>query len=254
MDWTTVGVVAALVVLAPYVFGPPAIKAALSFAARPSISRLTFADRRLTPSVAEHFEATDRELAPLGFEPGGPFVFSITPSTFCVTRMYANRREHDGALAAAVFADVKGGAVEKQKHVEFSSRFADGLMIDTSNSREAPFDVNDGTRFATQAPGVRDAADLYRLHRAALKREGRGRKEPLPAGDSWHEVALNDSLQKYYARMESAGLLRRDADGAMRLTWKGAAVGAWTNIPPALWVRRWRAARSADELRRVTMI
>jgi len=254
MDWTMVGVFAAMVVLVPYVLGPPAIKAMLSFSARPTISALMPGDRRLTPTVTEHFERTDAALVPLGFEPGDPFVFSIAPSTFCVARMYANRRESDAALAAAVFAEVKGREVEKQKHVEFSTVFADGLTIDTGNSREAPFDVDDGTRLAFQAPGVMGAADLYALHRAAARREGRGRKGPLPPGPSWHERALRDSVERYYARMERGGMLRPEEDGVMRLTWKGAVVGAWTNIPPALWVRRWRAARTADELRRMTMV
>ncbi len=254
MDWTTVTLVVVLVVVAPYVIGPAAVKQALWFFERPRIEELAEGDARLTPAARAHFEETDAALVPLGFEPGPAFVFRVSQGTYGVTRMYANRRENDGALAAMLFAETPQRIVQKQKHLEFSTDFEGGRSVDTGNSREPSFDVEDGNRFSVRAPDLKRGADLYTLHRAAMKRHGSARKQPLPPGERWYVGALEDSMRRYVARLERAGLVRQAADKTVRLTWKGAVIGAWTNLPPTLWIRRWRVGRSAEELRRQAMM
>lgn len=247
--WIAAAIVVGILAV-PYLLGPLAVKASMKLRLRPELRDYGENDPLLPPQAREWFAEIDPQMRALGFEPSPAVHMRIVPNVVGIVRVYVNRPERDYALAAVNFAEMQGASKEKLRYFEFATNYPGDKSVGVSTSNEPPFDVEDGNRYFAQFQQTRTAAELYTLHKAAIKRHGFGAKATPLAGADWHHRSILESLDRYVRRMERAGRLQRDELGNAVMTWKGAFIGTYSNLPPLKQLVKSRLQAKGETLRK----
>ena len=139
------------------------------------------------------------------------------------------QREESGDVARVMTSYDTSGQRRSTALVVFETRLADGGAVRTTNSplpSTTPTPAGDhSARFA----GERDAARLYALHRAHVRRVGRPGRRGAPIGDPVEFQRREEELGQQ--RMVSSGWYEIDG-GSLRPTWRGAFLATWRFLPP----------------------
>ncbi|MEW5722264.1 MAG: hypothetical protein AB1896_04100 [Thermodesulfobacteriota bacterium] len=185
---------------------------------------------------------------------GEGFVFQVVlrvrdlaPHQSMVAAFFAKRPEQDSAGIFAVFEEREGARSLGALYVEICSGFVDGREVCTNNSSLlSPFSPGPD-KMVFQLPGVRDAADLYRVHTRLMASASGMRPEKKAAPDK-NQVAdeLREDIRKELERQAARGMFYFDGKaGAYRPTLKGAYLAAWRLLWPIKWIRGLRRDRRA---------
>jgi len=170
------------------------------------------------------------------------------PNVVAIGALFANYQENDAAMAVMIWA-FEGNVKIQNEHVEFSTEFDDGSIVDTnSNVQEGAFAPVEN-KWILQFPRVKDAAKLYRVHQRALQEFTSGKtKKRLPPEDLLVEGARQGMINELTGQI-GTGYLYLDADGEyFRPTWKGAYLMCWKMMWPVSTVRRILRNRKANSL------
>ncbi len=250
MEWESVAAIMGAVVAVPYVIGPLMVKATMKFNPRPRLRQIDPAREQIPSEVRSYGFDIHEQFTRLGFDPG-PLVKieGIVPNVHCYAAMYSRRSDGQQAMAAVNFAQVQGKTNAKPGYVEFSSDFKGGVAVMTNNSNDVPFGPKTADAIVVKAPWARSVAQLLDLHKEACRRHGVGEMK-RDTGEQWAERAIFDSMDKFVSRGVAHGFMCAGAGGVYVLTWKGAVIGAITNLWPGSWIVRQRANRAAKELMR----
>lgn len=144
---------------------------------------------------------------------------------------------NDAAMAATMFGTGGGTTVEKF-HVEFSTDFADGIEVATTNSKEESVFRPLPHKKLLQCDFARDPVGLWRIHDRATREFGTGSKVRVPGGDEVVE-RFAASLRKEFTDQVAVGWLYYDEEhDVFRLTWKGACLMTWKICWPVAQIRR----------------
>lgn len=232
-----------------HLVAPFALRYTYRFAAHCAPERV--AAESLPAEVASGLTPRVAELARLGFEFLGYFdCGSLVPETRNYVAYFVNGETCEFASANAMVTPLRVAS-----HLEFSTRFANGLQMDTNDNTSLPFTPGSEAIRVFRFPQLAGARALYRAHRRLVAKYAAGLE---PVGEvpgfeitRWMRVAEN-----YGPRHEKLGYMRLLADGsAYELSWKGAFLmalrGVWpvSRLRTALAARAMRAELASLELR-----
>ena len=137
--------------------------------------------------------------------------------------------------------------------LSFHTRMTDGLVIVTGNERRV-ISARQGKHDVVAFQKVTDAARLYEIHqgrKAVAVREG---SAPVKVG--WHPPAMHplDAYQRMFDEAIDGGVRRgyveAPATEAVRVTFKGAVLAAWSSAWPLNQILDWREGRHAAQVLR----
>lgn len=224
------------VVIAAFYLGMPLlIRAQQKFPARPKLENLRFDD--LDDETSQFLIKKTEALIKLGF--AEPILVQIpdqAPNVTAYIVMLVHRAAGDKAMVSVL---VSTGVSEiKSSYVEFSTSYASGEMIDTSNSATLNAFPPSPKSVRTQTPSVTKTSELYRLHQYMMaQHEPSTEKVVFESGTELEyirEAVFNEMYQK---QVERGSLYYNANEDAYRLTMKGAYLITWGLLPPFKWIR-----------------
>jgi hypothetical protein len=225
--------IAALTLLGTYVLGPLAVHWTYRFAARCRPSEISLG--ALPEAIAVLYAKRIPGIQELGFELAGCFdCGSLAPDTHSYVAYFYNRRTNDYANLSALVSP-KGVA----SYLEFSTRFANGLVLETNTNRVLPLSPANPDNKVFRFPEIQDARTLLQTHRQIVEKYAAGlRPQAEPRGA---EIARYVRVvENYGPRHSQIGYMRLGEDSeSYTLTWKGAFLMTWRRLWPVSFVRNW---------------
>lgn len=187
----------------------------------------------LPPAVQAFMTTRSAGITGLGFEPVGYVRISmVSGGTQSFMALFSNPRTSE-------WADISVAQSPKQMkgYIEFITRCSDDSQVDTNTNATAPVLFPSPSYHVFRFPQIKDAFTLYRVHRMLVQQNLRSSKPELPP--KGQELAeLKRRLERYGVRQQQQGYMYLDPAGEyFRLTWKGAALGAWRSIWPISAIR-----------------
>ena len=225
--------IAALFIIGIYVLGPLAVHWTYRFAARCNPSEVS--PGALPEPIAALFLRRIPELRELGFESNGCFDCGcLVSETRSYVAYFCDRRTNDFAnVTVLVTPKLIAG------YLEFSTRFTDGLVLETNTNRVLPLTpLNPETR-VFRFPEIQDARTLLRTHRQIIEKYAPElRPQAEPRGE---EIArFVRVVENYGPRHAQIGYMRLAEEAEWyKLTWKGAFLMTWRGLFPMSFVRTW---------------
>jgi hypothetical protein len=206
-----------------------------------------------SPHAAQRLGAVARELAACGFVAGAHFreEFADSPSKDRQAYLSIWLNDRDAVVARAIWARFAEPAVRYELTsfaLSFTTTFADGRDVITTNAPTASTFPPDP---ASDVLGWRDMnhpAMLYKLHRARAAQLRGGRATVMPAATpEGMDALMRDTERRVIERAIQRGYLRRGAGGQLRSTLRGSYLMTWRILWP--W-KHVTMARHARKLRR----
>jgi hypothetical protein len=174
------------------------------------------------------------ELNILGFQNLGTYdCGSLTSGTRSYGAYFYNPATCDSASVTAM-ATSEGVA----SYVEFSTRFATGLVLETNTNGLAPLTPDNGGHRVFRFPNFSSADALYVVHRQLIEKYAPGLwAEAEPKGEELSRfVRVIENFGPRHARL--GYLVFAGDEQSYRLTWKGAFLMASRGLWPISLVRR----------------
>jgi hypothetical protein len=197
----------------------------------------------ISDAVRKVFRDNEAVMATLGFQPPVYATSSASPTIDTCVALY----EHptDGAIGVTMVAVPTTRPAISNTH--FTTRFADGWKIVTSNSpvvmRTPPAPRVDGARFLGAS-----LDKLYDMHRARVAERART-MAVMPQNRRGDPIGLQEGeareIQDYWV---SKGIYRYVYSDKMKLTPLGATLAAWRGLFPWKLITAVRADRKARRL------
>lgn len=227
-----------------FVAGPIALRATFKFRAKLDPQLVT--KESLPPAVQQFMAARTAGITGQGFELVGyvrvPMVSGATQSFMA---LFSNPRTSEWADVSVAHSPkaMKG-------YMEFITRCSNDSQVDTNTNATAPVLSPSPSYHVFRFPQIKDAFTLYRMHRMMVQQNlGSGRPEIPPKGQEIAE--LKRRLERYGVRQQEQGYMYLEPGGEFfRLTWKGAALGAWRSIWPISMVRNFLMESKSQNLLR----
>jgi hypothetical protein len=214
-----------------FVLGPIVLRATFKFKAKLNPQLVP---KESLPSEVQQFMAPRvAAITAQGFEPVGYVnLGTLAGATQSFMALFSNSRTLE-------WADVSVAKSPKQMkgYIEFITRCSNDSQVDTNTNATAPVLFPWPSYHIFRFPQIKDAFTLYRVHRMLVQQNLGGSKPELPP--KGQELAeLKRRLERYGPRQQERGYMYLDGTGEyFRLTWKGAALGAWRSIWPISMVR-----------------
>lgn len=214
-----------------FVLGPIVLRATFRFRAK--LDPQLVPKESLPPAVAQFMASRTAGITGQGFEPVGYVRISmVSGGTQSFMALFSNPRTSE-------WADISVAQSSKQMkgYIEFITRCSDDSQVDTNTNATAPVLFPSPSYHVFRFPQINDAFTLYRVHRMMVQQKlGGSRPEIPPTGQEI--VELKRRLERYGVRQQERGYMYLEPDGQFfRLTWKGAALGAWRSIWPISMIR-----------------
>jgi hypothetical protein len=205
----------------------------------------------LPDEVRRYFHDAYMALTGDGFELAGTmFLPDVVPNVRTLLALYVNRTTSDMAMSTFLLAE---GGIEslKAKYVEFVTRFSDGAVVQTNNTREIGSFKPLPQEYTTQFWDIEDTSRLYQLHRFLAQKHG-GARSPVCRVDSEFggnavQYVQRAVLNESFAEQVSTGYLARAPEG-FRATIPGALIMAWQELWPLKALRRQHRKRQAQQV------
>jgi hypothetical protein len=134
-----------------------------------------------------------------------------------------NEETGDLALLSEFFIQIKH-VCRHVGLVSFTTDFADGSSVSTSNSSQVPVFKPDERRPSFRFPGVNDSRYLYQIHRALLNRHAPGRRGVLPTAGMEVPHLCEAEARTLRRQVECGYFYLDEASGLCVHTLKGALV------------------------------
>lgn len=214
-----------------FVLGPIVLRATFRFRAK--LDPQLVPKESLPPAVAQFMASRTAGITGQGFEPVGYVRISmVSGGTQSFMALFSNPRTSE-------WGDISVAQSSKQMkgYIEFITRCSDDSQVDTNTNATAPVLFPSPSYHVFRFPQINDAFTLYRVHRMMVQQKlGGSRPEIPPTGQEI--VELKRRLERYGVRQQERGYMYLEPDGQFfRLTWKGAALGAWRSIWPISMIR-----------------
>ena len=231
-----------------YYFAVPLlIKAKMRINARPGMNPVT--PGNLPDDAQEYFNAVGGQFSTLGFEQAACFIVeNSVPGVTPYVQLWINRKTGQAASANFIIARSGDRPPTIRRHVEFVTRIAEGIAIQTNNSQTLGAFKKTSAADTLSAARLCDPARLYLLH-CWRERELAGalaqRYLPRPGGEmQWFADAYEESI----ARQVGTGYLQRDASDPTLYTPStiGAYAMTWAQQFPMKQMRRSAEDRRAE--------
>jgi hypothetical protein len=223
------------------------LKASFRTNAKPTFTQLP-EDAPMPPALAQALQSWQGQLLQLGYTREGLIASDdVQPNSSMVLALFAHRKEQTMAMIASLENRVNtqtGERVIAQTYAEFSTEMASGASILTGNGNEIAFGPRTPDKITLVIPGV-DVLTLHRVHLRAVSLHG-----PIKPHD-WSLTMpqlCQLAIDRFIERGVRHGYLTPPRDGHARLTWKGAVIGLFTNIPPGKQLWRSSGLRPGKEL------
>jgi hypothetical protein len=154
----------ALLLIGIYVLGPLAVHWTYRFSARCRPSQISLGE--LPPPVATLFQKRIPEIRDLGFELTGCFdCGALAAETNSYVAYFCNRRTSDFANISVLVSPVGTAS-----YLEFSTRFTNGLVLETNTNRVVPLAPLSPENRVFRFPEIRDARTLLETHRQVVEK------------------------------------------------------------------------------------
>ena len=214
-----------------FVLGPIVLRATFKFRAK--LDPQPVPKESLPPEVRGFIARREGAIVGLGFELVGYVNVGALAGT---TRSYMALFSNPRTLEWADVSVIQNSKVMKG-YTEFITRCSDDSQVDTNTNATAPVLFPWPAYHIFRFPQIKDAFTLYRVHRMLVQQNLGGSKPELPP--KGQELAeLKRRIERYGPRQQERGYMYLDPSGQFyRLTWKGAALGAWRSIWPISMVR-----------------
>jgi hypothetical protein len=227
-----------------FVLGPIVLRATFRFRAK--LDPQLVPKESLLAAVAQFMASRTVGITGLGFEPVGYIRISmLSGGTQSFMALFSNPRTSE-------WADVSVAQSPKQMkgYIEFITRCSDDSQVDTNTNATAPVLFPSPSYHVFRFPQIKDAFTLYRVHRMLVQQSlGGSRPEIPPRGQEI--VELKRRLERYGVRQQERGYMYLEPGGEFfRLTWKGAALGAWRSIWPVSMIRNFIMETKSQNLLR----
>jgi len=223
----------AVLIIGIYVLGPLAVRWTYRFAGRCRPSEISLG--ALPETVATVFLKRIPEIQELGFELTGCFdCGSLASDTHSYVAYFCSRRSNDFANVSVLLTP-RGAA----SYVEFSTRFTNGLVLETNTNRVLPLTPSNPETRVFRFPEIRDARTLLNTHRQIMEKYASGLR-PLAEPRGAEIERYVRVVENYGPRHRQMGYMRLAEDGeSYTLTWKGAFLMTWRRLWPMSFVRTW---------------
>jgi hypothetical protein len=250
-DWLQILALLAVGAFAlPYVLMPVIVYFSMKVSGSPTLDELPLNHPKLPEEVTQYLIRTVKQVRADGFEIlGSYFLGSIVPLVKTFAVLLGNPATRDKALVTVIYATGPTGTKLAQKHIEFSTRFRDGTIIDTHNSEELGAFKVPPEQYLVALPWIADVRYLYQIHQAATEYFCPRGVKVWPAGDDW-EAYLRRVLVEEVSKQIDTGYVRRDSAGDFRPTLKGAIIMSYKNIWPIKAILKARQRQRGRQLLR----
>jgi hypothetical protein len=246
-------------VILMYLVAPIQIHQTQWSALEPELTPLDPGGPGLAPEVAEYQANVLAELSLLGFQVLRSYaVKNLNPNSSASSTLFWNGATSEVAKILVVVATA-GPVRTVTGLIAFSTEFADGTEVVTSNSPViSPFPSKRPPYHGFAFPDIRDARRLLEIHRALVRRfqAGRIRIDPVSADPDEYYRSRDFRLPMarhvdlgYYYRDELAGVQRPTLKGAYLMSWRLL----WPVKPIRAALRRSKAQRLLRELESESM-
>jgi hypothetical protein len=195
-QWFLMAIIAMLVVGLPLIAGRISLPAQLQFQEVPP--------DELTPRQAEHFDAADEKLKPLGYHPLSTFR-AVNLKGANLSRVYTSTLNPARILVTLLSSPRRNVA---HNYAEIISRYRDGAILTTKNSGLSSVFARMPEHIVKTYPGIDDLAELKARHdtqAASMTSHG-----PLHRDDKTFFADFNDYHKRFCEYQRSRGLLRLD--------------------------------------------
>ncbi|MBL8848062.1 MAG: hypothetical protein JNG89_00170 [Planctomycetaceae bacterium] len=223
-----------------YVGGPMAMLAMFKFRCPARILFFAKSEISLPGDVAAYMDPLSAELEELGFEPVSYFCLpDVVSGAKSISVLFSNTAAGEGAIVNCIYADSLGGMSLKDKHVEFVTRFRDGMCVQTNNGNQLSAFTAPPEDHTVQYPDVEDVAELYRRHRKICDRLTTAPRRFRLAEEFHNDIEQYIQIAVIREPIEyqvSRGLFRPAAEG-YRLTVLGAFRMTWQELFPWKFIR-----------------
>jgi hypothetical protein len=235
--------------LFPYVFGPVLIYFTMKVSGRPTLKEFYLEDPKVPRDTWEFVEDVLEEIEQDGFAVlGAYFLGTLVPNVRSFVVLIGKQKTCEKGIIAVTYGEA-GLARMREQHVEFSTSFADGGCVDTSNAEQLSAFLPVPGRVANQLSWIKDVRRLYRIHRAIAQRERPDAERTWKVGDD-PAAYLEANLAEELARQVPNGCLRRDASGDYRATFRTAMRVAYQNLWPFSAIAKARRRSRGEKLLR----
>lgn len=198
-------------------------------------------ESRIAPYLLEDLTEIEQILVARGF--AAPL--RITPRDAEEITMFHSLFEHPAEATLAFVLVNAGQHIGVTRTTTFETRFADGIILYTSNSarvgRTPPRPIAQGIRF----PEITDVAKLHDIHGARV-RERAATIAPVPRTRGPDPLAYLDAeARETHQFWVARGYYRWTPDRRLEMTWRGAVLSAWRGLFPWKQLTERRNAREA---------
>jgi hypothetical protein len=211
---------------------PLAVRRGFRFAARCKPVQVPV--QELPSEVSAYIQPRIPQLQSLGFEFLGCYDCNVLATgTRNLIAYFCNRTTNDFANVSVVTSAHKTAG-----YFEFSTRFGNGLTLETNTNRVLPLTPENPEVRVFRFPAIKEPCELYVVHKRLIAKYANGLwAQGEPKG---HEIQrLVRVLENYGPRHVKIGYMYLAPDAeTYRLTWKGAILITWRGLWPAALVRR----------------
>ncbi|HKW12379.1 MAG TPA: hypothetical protein VJO33_18475, partial [Gemmatimonadaceae bacterium] len=179
--------------------------------------------------LRDYLVAAEMELATVGF--GTPFRVARRSDVLLDVCFSLVEHPLDGALGYVSVIRAKPRDTLSTA-VSFQSSFANGVVVETSNSRSVPRTPSLPEMHSVRLPSINGAAELYEVHRFRVAEFSRGAVHvPMTRGGDPIAYQARESTH-VFDHWVQCGYFRRAGENAIRKTHGGAMLSAWRGMFP----------------------
>ncbi len=223
---------AALAVGLLHLVGPLAVRSTFRFAThcRP----LPVEAKDLPGKAAEVILPLIPRIESLGFERVGCYdCGELMAHSRSYVAYFCDRKTNEFANISTVVAHGRAAG-----YLEFSSRFANGLAIETNTNDVLPLTPENSEIRVFRFPQIEEPGLLYEVHRQLVEKYAAGLwVQGEPEGEEIGRYAR--MVENHGPRNAELGYMKLAPGGEQyRLTWKGAILITWRGLWPATQVRK----------------
>jgi len=215
-----------------HLMAPVVVRRGFRFAAHCNPVQVTLEE--LPREVSAHIQLRIPQMQGLGFEFLGCYDCGILASDVrSFIAYFCNRATND-------FANVSV-AVSSQRtlgYFEFSSRFGNGLALETNTNSVLPLTPDNPEVRVFRFPQIQEPPELYRVHKRLIEKYASGKW--AQGEQKGQEIQrLVRVMENYGPRHAKMGYMYLAPDGeTYLLTWKGAILMTWRGLWPTGLIRR----------------
>lgn len=248
-DASTLLIILLLIVAFPYVGGPLLVLLTFKYRIPANIVFFDEAELTLPQHVRNYFDPVRETLESKGFQPVAHFCLpELVNNAKSISVLFSNPEDLEGALVNCIYSETLGQHALADAHVEFATRFRDGVSVQTNNSRQLSAFLQPTDEHTIQFSGEQDVAEIHRRHSLICEQLSSAAREFRLAEEFQNDVEqyLQSAVLKEPVEYQVSLGLFRQVSGGYRPTLKGAFRLTWQELWPWKFLRKQRRRHEAQ--------